>query len=147
MNSENKKVKNATALTVNGISFKSTIEARVYRKLLDNGIVPEYEPDKVVLQKGFKPSHIWFADGKLQSSKVRDITYTPDFKFEYNGFTVYLEVKGFITDRYPLKRKMFLASLESDFSDVVFAEVKTLSGLSRTLEQISELTKQPGYAG
>lgn len=143
MPTQNKKVKNATSLTSNGIQFKSILEARIYKKLLEYGITPEYEPLKIVLQNGFKPKSLWFIDGKAQTTKIRDLTYTPDFKFIYCGQTVYLEAKGFVTDRYPLKRKMFLHYLELHSSPAIFAEVKTISGLNRTLEQIKTLTKQP----
>lgn len=143
MPSENKKVKNATAFIDNGIAFKSVMEARIYKKLIEKGITPEYEPDKIILLKGFKPKHKWFIDGKSQIAKIRDLTYTPDFKFQYCGYIVYIEVKGFITDRYPLKRKMFLSYLDSEDGKTIFAEIKTISGLNRTLEQISSLIKQP----
>ena len=41
--STNKKVKNATAITVDGIKFKSKLEAYTYNKLKENGIHAEYE--------------------------------------------------------------------------------------------------------
>lgn len=143
MPSQNRKVLNATSTLSNGISFKSTMESRVYNKLLDFGITPEYESEKIVLVKGFKPNHGWFEDGKLQNSKVRDLTYTPDFKFKIGDYTVYLEVKGFITDRYPLKRKMFLKYLNTDRQKTIFAEIKTIKGLLRTINQIQTIAKQP----
>lgn len=144
----NKKVKNAQALTVDGIEFKSAMEAKVYKRLVELGITPTYEYGKIVLQEGFRPKHPWFVDGKLQCTKsgtsnfIHALTYTPDFRIEYKGYIIFLEVKGFITDRYPLKRKMFLRWLDSDDRNIIFAEVKTLKGLNSTIEQIDKITEQ-----
>lgn len=141
----NRKVKNAKVHEYSGIVFRSKTEMDIYRRLLDLGIVPQYEKDKIILLDGFKPELPWFLDGKVMKTKVRDMTYTPDFKFIYNGFTVYLEVKGFETDRFPLKRKLFLDKIKGDVN-TVFAEVKSLSGLRKTLEAINELNNRKGSA-
>lgn len=136
---ENRKVKNATALVYDGIAFKSKAEVSAYKLLCNAGIKPEYEPDKIVVQDGFRMKFPWFMNGSPIKTKVRDITYTPDFKFDYNGWTVYLEIKGFETDRFPVKRKMFLKYLETTKEKTVFAEVKSLSGLCKTLDQLKKL--------
>ena len=42
----NKKIRNATPLTYDGITFRSKLEAFTYKKLLEVGIRPEYENEK-----------------------------------------------------------------------------------------------------
>lgn len=141
MASNNRKVKNAVAYEEDGIRFRSKMEVAVYRELKERGVEPEYETEKIVLVQGFKPLLPWFLDGKSLKSKVRDMTYTPDFKFNYDDMLVYLEVKGFETDRFPLKRKLFLNKLYLENKNAVFVEVKTLNGLRKTLNELNILKK------
>jgi predicted nuclease of restriction endonuclease-like RecB superfamily len=133
----NRKVKNATSYEYDGIKFRSKMEVAVYRKLKERGIEPEYEKDKIVLIEGFKPLLPWFLDGKTVKGKIRDMTYTPDFRFEKDGMVVYLEVKGFETDRFPLKRKLFLNKLYCEHRNAVFVEIKTINGLIKTLDALN----------
>ena len=53
---KNKKVKNATPLSYDGIDFKSRLEAIVYKTFKDAGFNIQYEPCKDVLWRGFKPT-------------------------------------------------------------------------------------------
>lgn len=113
---ENRKIKNATPLTVNGIKFKSKLEAGVYKTLLQAGFKPEYESRKFILWEGFKPTVPFYTrkgtSGCLNMKKLIDITYTPDFTFRYNGKLVIIEVKGMQNDVFPYKFKMFRKTLE-----------------------------------
>ena len=45
-NSVNKKVKNATPIQIDGISFKSKLEGYVYSRLKEEKLKAEYEPIK-----------------------------------------------------------------------------------------------------
>lgn len=115
---ENKKVKNATPTQYANIEFKSKIESMVYRTLVDNGLEPQYEPHKYVLWSGGKPTVPFYTKSKkellkLDLTKLRDITYTPDFYLEYEGMKVIIEVKGQTNDVFPVKFKMFRQLIES----------------------------------
>ena len=114
-----KKVRNAKSKEVDGIKFRSQLEAHCYRQLRDAGIKSDYEKKKYVLMEGFHYTNESYEDnGKTgyqdkQKYKVRDITYTPDF-VDPNGKWV-IECKGYANERFPLKWKMFKKLLmESD---------------------------------
>ena len=100
----NKKVVNATAVLRDNIKFRSKAEAKMYELLKESGLWFEYEPDPIVLQEGFYPMG-WYEGTKYREDKIRAITYTPDFvvKVPDKNWFFIVEVKGFITDRYPFK--------------------------------------------
>lgn len=134
---ENKKVKNATKTTELGITFKSDIEARVYKALLDNGIKANYEGMTFELSPRVRPSVPFFNRIKkvfgLDMKPIQPITYTPDFTFEYNGILVVIEVKGFENDVFPVKRNLFRKYLETFNKPVMFFEVRTKKELLEAL--------------
>ena len=103
MGSINKKIRNATVVKSNKITFKSMLEKMCYNTLLEQGFNPQYEPFKIQLVD-FADSKIPFYDketdkqqekrrlllGKnspkllvLKSDKMQPITYTPDFYLRY----------------------------------------------------------------
>ena len=51
--STNKKVKNATKVDYNGISFRSKLEVYTYKKLKENNIKAKYEKVKFILVEPF----------------------------------------------------------------------------------------------
>lgn len=115
---ENKKIKNATPTVYNNIKFKSLIEVMIYRTLLDNGFDPKYEEFHYTLWSGNKPTVPFYTKSKkeilkLDSTKLRDITYTPDFYLEYKGMKIIIEAKGQVNDVFPVKFKMFRQLIES----------------------------------
>lgn len=114
---ENKKIKGATHVTCNNIEFKSKIEASVYKHLLQAGFDPVYEGMTFTIWEGFKPTipyYTWSGkSNKLNNTKLRDITYTPDFTFMYENKLIIIEVKGYTNDVFPYKFKMFRKFLES----------------------------------
>lgn len=89
----NKKIKNATQLTVDNIQFKSKLEAYTYKKLKEVNINVEYESRKYELLPAFV----------FNNKKVRPITYTPDFI----GNNFIIECKGYPNDVFPFKLKLF----------------------------------------
>jgi hypothetical protein len=136
----NKKIKNATSVCVNGIEFKSKLEGRVYEILLSNGFDPQYEAKTLVLWEGFRPTKPYYSKTKTKlnyfsPAKLKDITYTPDFYFKYNDLEVFIEVKGFMNDVYPLKKKMFRKHLES-LDNVIAFEIYTLTQLKEAINMI-----------
>lgn len=114
---ENKKVKNAKACEYSGIKFKSKLEVTVYKTLLEHGFEPQYEPYKYILWSGFKPTVPYYTLNTnkkqvLNSNKLINITFTPDFYVEYKGLKVIVDVKGFANDLFPYKFKMFRKYIE-----------------------------------
>lgn len=138
-----KKVRNAKSKEVDGIKFRSQLEAHCYRQLRDAGIQSDYEKKKYVLMEGFHYGNTSYEDnGKTgyqdkQKYKVRDITYTPDF-VDPNGKWV-IECKGYANERFPLKWKMFKKLLmESDDPPVLFVPRNQKQNIE-TVQKILEL--------
>jgi len=139
---ENRKVRNATACEADGMSFRSRLEAAIWKRLRAAGYDPQYEPDTVELQAAFRPSHPWYMDGEPQVTKkgecvaVKALTYTPDFKVDADGVTWYIEAKGWGNDRFPLKRKLFIKAIDGD-EGVVYAQVNSVRGMERLVEAMA----------
>lgn len=51
----NKKIRNATQSSSEGITFKSQLEKSIYDTLLQQGFTPQYEPITFTLWNGFAP--------------------------------------------------------------------------------------------
>lgn len=139
----NKKVKNAKTNEYEGIKFKSKLEQSVFRYLKDKKYEFTYEIDKIVLQQSFKPTTLFLKKNKRKEFiedqvTIRAITYTPDFIVKINNTNLYIEVKGFKTDSYNIKVKMFRKWLEGK-DNIVFAEVTTLREVEKALDYCKEL--------
>lgn len=104
--------------TCDGLTFDSYKEKAYYEelKLLQRaGVVKRIETQvKYVLQDAFKYM------GKTE----RAITYIADFRVTYtDGHIEIVDVKGFKTDVYKLKRKILLKQLADSGGEVQFKEV------------------------
>lgn len=150
--SANKKVRNAKKTVVDGINFKSKLEAICYRILIDNGFYPEYENKKFVLFKGFKLRenfHVYMPRNSKRSrahelmeeysKNILPITYKPDFYLNVNGKNVFVEVKGKPNDSYPLKKKMYFCAMNEGTDEAYFfephneAQINQLVSILKTL--------------
>lgn len=125
----NKKIKNATIKEYDNIEFKSNLEVMVYKTLKEEEFTPEYETKKYILWKGFKPT-IPFYDKckttkelKLNTKKIIDTTYTPDFTFTYNNKFIIIEAKGKENDVFPIKKKLFRKYLEENIANAIYFEI------------------------
>jgi hypothetical protein len=111
--------------------------------LLQEGFEPFYEGTKYVIWQGFKPEIPFYKISKktnkltLQTSKIKDITYTPDFTVEYEDKILFIEAKGKQNDSYPIKRKLFLKHLES-IPNAYFMEVYSKKDLVESLKQFDQ---------
>ena len=139
------KVRNATKVEKYGIKFKSILEVMVYKTLLSVGFEPLYEKNKFVIWQGLYPSVPFYDKDattrmlKLNKKKIIDITYTPDFTFEYNKRLIIIEVKGFENDVFPVKKKLFRKSLEETHPEALFFEIYTKKQLLQAIEIIKKL--------
>ncbi len=89
-------------VTVDGYKFDSKKELKQYQELkllLKAGVIKELtlQPE-FVLQQSFK----------LNGVTHRKISYVADFKYIQGKEIVVVDVKGFKTDIYRLKKKLFL---------------------------------------
>lgn len=113
---ENKKIKGATRVEVDGIEFRSKLEARVYTYLKSIGIIPQYEGLSIKIwdREQFTVPY-YDRYGKVFQRikrKPTSVRYTPDFIFDYGNYKVILEVKGFKNDVANYKIRMFRDWLE-----------------------------------
>lgn len=112
---ENKKVKNATICKGSSITFRSKLEYNV-SKILDFYDLPyQYEEKKFILQKAFK----------YKGETIRAITYTPDFILD----NIIIECKGFPTDSWKIKRKLFLNILSKEYEKYHYIEIYSIENL------------------
>lgn len=125
---ENKKIKNAHPKEYNGIKFKSQLEVMTYKTLLEQGFIPKYEEETYVLWDGFIPSVPFYTKNSFKRKNhnievispftvkdkrpVQCAVYVPDFTFDYKGRHIIVEVKGFSTDAFKYRFKLFRKSLE-----------------------------------
>lgn len=142
---ENKKIKNASPLEYDGISFKSKLEKMAYQTLKESNLPVEYEPKKFTIWEGFKPTIPFYnKDTKTrmlrqENKKVIDISYTPDFMFKYNDYLVILEMKGYENNTYPLKKKIFRKWLEDHEPKSIYFEIYTKKQLLQAIDIIKDL--------
>ena len=136
------KIKNATKCVYKGIKFRSKLELFTYKKLEEAGISALYEKRKFELLEGFhfphtcvEPNtHKEFIDN---TTKVRSITYTPDFVDPKNKWII--EVKGYANDVFPIKWKLFkLYLLENEMECTLFLP-KNQKQVLETIELIKAL--------
>lgn len=142
---ENKKIKNASPLEYDGISFKSKLEKMAYQTLKEQGFPVLYEPRKFIIWEGFRPNVPFYNKDastrmlKRDSKKVIDISYTPDLMFEYNNHHIIIEMKGFENNTYPLKKKIFRKWLESNYPNSIYFEIFTKKQLLQAIDIIKNL--------
>lgn len=106
------KVKNATPTEYDGIKFRSKLEVYTYKKLREAHIDADYEQHRFELLPAFIA---------LSGKKYRAMTYLPDFV----GKDFIIECKGFPTDSWPLRKKLFEYALLSLDIKYNFYEVHT----------------------
>lgn len=146
---ENKKVKNTVATFYNNINFKSKLEVSCYKKLEASGLPFSYESDTIILWEGEEINNIVVYDLKGKKDKLltkrnkgyklRNITYTPDFRVDYKGHIIYFDVKGHVNDIYPIKKKMFIQLLDNDGKKFMFFEPHNVRQMTQAIEIINNL--------
>ena len=98
-------------VTIDGIDFKSGLEAYMYKALKEAGIQAEYEGVKYELTPSFdfnNNSYERQGNGKGEyknrgSKKILKISYTPDF----TGRGFIIECKGRPNEAFPIRWKLF----------------------------------------
>ena len=135
----NKKIVNATPIEYNGIKFRSKLEDRMYKHLLSMGITPDYELNTYVLSPSMKTKVPFYNRTPKRGfhqmgSHVSEITYTPDFTFNYNGLFVIIEVKGKENDVFPIKKNLFRKLIETFDTPTILFEKRNKKELMNSNE-------------
>jgi len=153
----NKKIANATEITIDNIHFKSKLEAKCYTLLKEAGLNFEYEKVTIELLPGFRPTFKLFEVYKKGTMErrltktgkqpmVRSISYTPDFVWHDNvSKLIIIETKGYRNDVYPYKKKLLFRYLdryyENTRQEVYFFEPVNVTTLKQTIEIIKNILK------
>ena len=143
---ENKKIRNATPLEYNGISFKSKLEKMIYQTLREHNLPVQYEPHKFIIWEGFKPTVPFYNKDKStrmlkqESKKIIGISYTPDFVLQHNNHLIIIETKGIENETFPIKKKLFRKYLEEHYPKSIFFEIYTKKQLMQAIDIIKNLT-------
>lgn len=144
----NNKVKNAQIIVYNEITFKSKLDLMAYKLLEEKGFNPQYEQNTFIIWQGFRPVVPFFTKNKARqvinnNKKLINITYTPDIYFEYQGYKVIIEMKGFTNDVYPIKVKLFRKYIEQlqDSNNYLLFELYTKQQLLTAIQIIEEYGK------
>jgi len=141
----NKKVRNATPLTYDNISFRSKLEVTTYKTLKEAGFSPMYEPQTYILQEGFNTANLYYR--KTPKSKIMKlsnsflpITYTPDIEVKYKEYVAIFEVKGFADAKFPLKKKMFFKYLkDKNLTSYIYFEVHSKANVLQAIDILKQL--------
>lgn len=88
---------NAKKTSIDGVTFDSALESRIYLVLKANNITPELQTE-FVLQDGFR----------FDNKAIRPIKYKADFVLKTNKHTFVLDAKGMILPEAKLKAKLFM---------------------------------------
>ncbi len=116
------KVRNVTPLKVDGIQFKSKLEAYCYQQLKTSGIPFKYEEERFTLVDPFTFNNPSYELGKIKGERVfkkanpniRAITYLPDFVGEYKNQPYIIETKGILGDSFPIRWKLFKRHVQAN---------------------------------
>lgn len=126
---------NHKGITADGIKFKSRLEWEVYLlltelKKMGTIVSPiRYEKERFKIVEETEET---LPNGKKK--KHGPCYYTPDFIFDYNGKKIIIEVKGYATDIYQLRKKVFLNKYPI-FAPTFF-EIKKPMELVQVLEKV-----------
>jgi len=142
-----------TYVKYKSIQFKSKLEANCYKIFLEHGYELQYENYPSELQKAFYPNvNIFLPDKGTRdlikvSKKILGINYKVDFylPLEVNNRMVhiFIEAKGKPNDVYPIKKKMFIKTLEEsslNSNDVYFFEVHNIKQIHQAIEIIKTIS-------
>ena len=99
-------------ITINNITFDSKKESLRYQqlKLLERArVISNLElQKKYILQDKFE----------LNGKKYREISYVADFVYIQDGKTIVEDTKGFRTEVYKLKKKMFMYKYKMEIKEI-----------------------------
>jgi IS4 transposase len=151
----NRKIANATEITVDGVHFQSKLEAKCYTLLKEAGLNFNYEEVTYDLLHSFRPDFDIYevTKGILSKKTTRDgknqvikgITYKPDFVYKDANKIIVIETKGFKNDVYPYKRKIFFKYLnvykQKYKCEVYFFEPVNVASIKQTIEIIKNIMK------
>jgi hypothetical protein len=135
------KVKNAKKSIYDGKEFKSNLELYCYKQLEQSEILVEYEENTFTIFPAMVyPLACYEGTQKKlynKGSKIRPITYTPDF-VDPNGKFI-IETKGYANESFPLRWKLFKKHLKDNNHHYVLFMPRNKKQVDETVELIKQL--------
>jgi len=135
------KVKNAKKSTYKGLDFKSNLELHCYKKLEEAKIPVKYEEETFTIFPAMVyPLACYEGTAKKlynKGSKIRPITYTPDF-VDPNGKFI-IETKGYANESFPLRWKLFKKHLKDNNKQYVLFMPRNKKQVDEVVELITQL--------
>jgi len=135
------KVKNAKKSVYDGKEFKSNLELYCYKQLEQSEILVEYEENTFTIFPAMVyPLACYEGTQKKlynKGSKIRPITYTPDF-VDPNGKFI-IETKGYANESFPLRWKLFKKHLKDNNHHYVLFMPRNKKQVDETIELIKQL--------
>lgn len=135
------KVKNAKKSTYAGHNFQSNLELYCYKELEKEEIDVEYEKTTfTIFPATVYPQACYEGTTKKlynKGSKIRAITYTPDF-VDPNGKWI-VETKGYANESFPLRWKLFKKHLKDTKQQYVLFMPRNKAQVDEVVELIKQL--------
>ena len=135
------KVKNAKKSTYDGKNFQSNLELYCYKKLKEAKILIEYEETTfTIFDAMVYPQACYEGTSKklyYKGSKIRPITYTPDFVDPKGKFII--ETKGYANESFPLRWKLFKKYLKENNHHYVLFMPRNKKQVDEVVELITQL--------
>lgn len=136
----------ANKVTVDGIQFKSNLEAYMYKALKSSNIKATYEGVTYELIPSFDYKTETYerqANGKGEfknrsGKKIRGINYTPDFI----GNNFIIECKGRPNESFPIRWKLFKIYVKKNLPQVKIFKPQNQKECDQTVEHILLTQKQ-----
>ena len=135
------KVKNAKKSVYDGKEFKSNLELHCYKELEKAKILVQYEENTFTIFPAMVyPLACYEGTSKKlynKGSKIRPITYTPDF-VDPNGKFI-IETKGYANESFPLRWKLFKKHLKDNNHHYVLFMPRNKKQVDEVIELIKQL--------
>ena len=135
------KVKNARKTLYDGKEFKSNLELYCYKLLKEAKISVKYEENTfIIFDAMVYPLACYEGTTKKlynKGSKIRPITYTPDF-VDPNGKFI-IETKGYANESFPLRWKLFKKHLKDNNHHYVLFMPRNKKQVDEVIELIKQL--------
>ena len=135
------KVKNAKKSSYKGLDFKSNLELHCYKKLEEAKVPVKYEKKTFTIFPAMVyPLACYEGTTKRlynKGSKIRPITYTPDFVDPKGKFII--ETKGYANESFPLRWKLFKKHLKDNNHHYVLFMPRNKKQVDEVVELIKQL--------
>ena len=140
-----RKIVQSKKIVIDGITFRSTLEGRMYQLLKEAGIKAKYEGKTYTTFKAITYEGDCYERAQRRSKDmayrrgVSPVRYTPDFIGEDEEW--FIEVKGRANESFPLRWKLFKKMLQDDGKSPMLFKPTTV----KDCKQVIQILIDKGY--